>query len=78
MQTYQSHSDGRRSRAGRGPVQTAGKPLVSSGEAAFAIFLTRFANQIHKVFLSTTDAAHASRVSRVAIFAAHVKHCPLM
>ena len=38
MQTYQSHSDGRRSRAGRGPVQTAGKPLVSSGEAAFAIF----------------------------------------
>lgn len=51
---------------GRGPV--VGRTLVSSGpDAAFAIFLTRFANQVHKVFFGPLPSHYrcGTRLSRL-------------
>jgi hypothetical protein len=53
------YSDGRRSRAGRLP-----DPGERSGpDAAFAIFLTRFANQVHKVFFGPLPMRHTPLAS---------------
>ena len=85
MQTYQSHlqiaalfrlnSDGRRSRAGRRP-----DPGELWSRRGFCDFPDAFCeSSTQSIFWSTTDAAHASRVSRGAeesrryLRSAHVK-----